>query len=73
MTVEEAMKAYLLQGFVYNGELLDFGKKNKNFNEWYEKHKQVKGKIGLYNQLAIINTISALVFYINKGELEQLL
>ena len=72
MTVEEAMKNYLLQGFVYNGELLNFGRKNKNFDEWYEKHKQVKGKVGIYNQQAMINTISALVFYIDKGELELL-
>lgn len=70
MTVEEAMKNFLLQGFVYNGQLLDFGRKNKNFNDWYINHKNVKGKIGIWSEQAMINTISSLVFYIDKGELE---
>ena len=70
MTVEQAMKDYLLTYFVYNGETLNFGRKNKYFQDWYETHRNVEGKIGLYNVSAMINTISSLAFYINKGELD---
>jgi len=68
MTVEEALKNYQLRGFVYKGELLNFGRKNKNFDEWYENHKGINGKIGIWNEQVLINTMSFLVFYINKDE-----
>jgi len=71
MTLEEAMKSFLFNVFIYKGEQLNFGRKNKNFPEWYEKHKHIKGKVGVYTFQAMINTMSYLAFYIDDGELDN--
>lgn len=70
MTLEEAMKNFVFQVFIYKGTELNFGRKNKDFYDWYLNHKDIKGKVGIYQVQAMINTMSYMAFFINDGELD---
>lgn len=71
MTLKEALDQFIFKAIVYEGAALDFGKKNKDFPEWFKKYKNVKGKVGLYTEPFIVISIPYLAFFIDDGELDN--